>query len=722
MITHDTTVSQWLLDDDFFPVVEYTGPLPFPMALERADTSQTEDPYFLLGNYRLLLLPHVSGKYQLITGERSWGRLNQGKQDNSGANHLFVEWDGQKIDLTDIYQDTVQVQRNFRCGVGYVIWEYAFSGIVITKKITIRPSLSVTGGQSIMQVDIEIKNDNPQAHQFLLTDVIIADYEMNYQQNWPKKVDYKARQKDNNSDFCAVEFETNPREPFLWKDKNSIAEYEGFPPVLFMGSKDKASIEHNVDAAGNSLQAIHEVNLKGGGVQSFSYQLGFSFEEDYKAEWKAFCEEKTPVADQWQQVLPTFETDNERRSELLWHAHTLEALSQYSRYFQETKTPQGSQYDFLWGLHASVRDHLQHLLPMCYYNPTVAKSALRYALKKENARGQVPIMEKGFGYQTDDVYIQSDNQLFLLHAINEYLRITGDSEFLYEVLPYYPLESKAEGTVLDHIEKMVLFLRDEIGLGPRGLVRLLNSDWNDDLHFVLANEPFNRMYEKSESHLNTTMAIVMYQQFVQNLSSLKPADEYTYQIDMLKSIAQTQATVLYENIRKDLGGASFFKRFYWVDQPIGNEEVYMWPQAFGLQIPYLDVERKAKMIEVVNERLVFPEKAGGRLMEGPLPFVKEHYCKDGCGENGAFWFAPYAQYVIGVAQVDLNLAWELFDRMSLQHIGQAFPDFWLGQWTASDYINSSISETQGHAYNMPYNAHAHAYPLYTYYRLKELEK
>ncbi|GJM64495.1 GH36-type glycosyl hydrolase domain-containing protein [Persicobacter diffluens] len=721
MITQDTTVSRWLLDDDFFPVVEYTGPLPFPMELDRSDTSQTEDPYFLLGNYRLLLLPHVSGKYQLITGERSWGRLNLGKEDNSGANHLIVEWDGHKIDLTDINQDKVQIERNCRCGVGYVIWEYAFNEMVITKKISVRPSLSVTGGQSIMQVDIEIKNNNTHCQQLKVIDAIVADYEMHYQQKWPKKVDYGVREVERGVDFCAIAFEAKPREPFLWKDKDTIAAYEGFPPVLFMGSKDKTSIEHNANGGANYLQANYEVKLKGGYKQSFSYQLGFSFDTDYQAQWNAFCEEKTSVADQWKQVLPEFGLDNDRRSELIWHAHILEAMSQYSRYFKETKTPQGSQYDFWWGLHASVRDHLQHLLPMCYYNPTVAKSALRYALKKENARGQVPIMEKGFGYQTDDVYIQSDNQLFLLHAINEYLRITGDIDFLFELLPYYPLESKAEGTVLDHIEKLILFLRDEIGLGPRGLVRLLNSDWNDDIHFVLAKEPFNRMYEKSESHLNTTMAIVMYQQLAQNFSSLTPTDEYTYQVDMLKSIAQTQATVLYENLMKDIGSASFFKRFYWVDEPIGEEEVYMWPQAFGLQIPHLDSELKAKMIEVVNERLVYPEKAGGRLMEGPLPGVKEHYCKDGAGENGGFWFAPYAQYVIGVAQVNLSLAWDLFNRMSLRHIGQVFPDFWLGQWTASDYIDGSLSETEGHAFNMPYNAHAHAYPLYTYYRLKELE-
>ena len=60
------------------PVFHYADNLPYKRSLSNGDAVRLpEDPWFLLGNYQLTLFAHVSGEYELICGQRSWGRLNQ---------------------------------------------------------------------------------------------------------------------------------------------------------------------------------------------------------------------------------------------------------------------------------------------------------------------------------------------------------------------------------------------------------------------------------------------------------------------------------------------------------------------------------------------------------------------------------------------------------------------------------------------------------------------
>lgn len=728
-------IADWQFDENGLPAVTYRGDYPYEPSEESLKigvmhTGDLSDPYFLLGNYRMVLFAHVSGKYQVLSSERIWSRLNLGASINTGVSGAWIDVDGERLRLTgpgSLAEDRAHTE--FRSGVGYATYRYETGGLTVERTIKVAPSASYDSGQSTFLIDVTIHNPTDTEKEVSYREFVAANYEMNWHSRNPVKVDYSADIELVDRQTIKAAFRAAPREPYLWKDKDSIAIYEGYPPALYLHiSGADASVDSSVDADGVPLlEATRTLSMPGNSSATIVFAVGFNFENDDSLFRESAGELRgSDHADQWKAVLPQFEDEPDQvlRRELIWHAHILEAMSAYSAYFNETKTPQGTNYDYYWGQHASIRDHLQHMLPMAYYNPAVAKSALRYSLQKVMPMGGVPIVELGFGYQTNLFYEQSDNQLFLLNSINEYLRITGDYEFLEEIVAYYPREAGMAGTVLEHIDRMHVFLRHEIRTGPRGLVRLLNSDWNDDLHFVLDELPYNLFFMRSESLLNTTMLVKVYGDLADHLTTYRNgADTEASQarhLEQLIADIRDYRRQVFEALLRDWGDEPFIRRFYLGDRSVGHDKVYIWPQAFALQIPELPLDRKQKIVDVVEERLVRPEKVGGRLMEEVLPTERTHYCLPGMGENGAFWFSPYGQYVLGVAEVDLERAWRYFHRSSLGHIGSQFPGLWIGQWTAGDSVNSSLSESPGHARHMMYNAHPHAYQLYMYFRLKEI--
>src|SRR6185437_11070165 len=72
--TPGPALGEWLDDAHGLPCYRYFGPLRFPDSPQRDGAPMIpDDPFFLLGNYRLTLFTHAIGLYQILTGERAWG-------------------------------------------------------------------------------------------------------------------------------------------------------------------------------------------------------------------------------------------------------------------------------------------------------------------------------------------------------------------------------------------------------------------------------------------------------------------------------------------------------------------------------------------------------------------------------------------------------------------------------------------------------------------------
>lgn len=723
-------IGKWAIDDVGLPCFEYTGELPYNIFLENGrKVNLPEDPWFLLGNYQFTLFAHVSGEYELITGQRAWGRMNKGKKINSGINNsIFKNLNTNKeYELVGI--NAVLSKREFGCG--FANFTYNIDDIVLKRNLAVKPSTNPDNGTSAFLLTVTISNNSSEKIDFVFTESITANYEEIQMQS--KSVDKRIVNYKNDlflseKDLIGYNISSINKDPMLFKSSEEMSLYEGFPPSLFMKSLSK-DIELR-EANENEIEAKFAYTLEPNSVKEISLIIGYFFEEGI-CTIDNICNElaigKSDFAEEWLKVLPKFEEDNKNLSqELIWHAYNLEAMATYSNYYKETKIPQGTIYDYDWGAHASARDNFQHALPLIYYNPKLAKSVLRYMLKRTTSFGDIRLIEKGYGYGSNERYFTSDQQLFFFLLFSEYLRVTKDYEFLIEEVEYYPVINGATMKVVDFVEKCFVFLRDEIGIGEHGLVRLMNSDWNDAVYYIV-DVPYNRVLFTGESHMNSAMAISTLQFLIPELikaKEIKKLESIKSNLEILCQSMNLYRTNVLGSFIKDLGNRSFPRRMYFNSKSYGDENMFLEPQGYTLLIDEFSDEYKINLYNEMLKRVYSGEKLGAREQEKP-EFEDEHFDK-GSRENGGFWWALNGPVIMGMSKLNKEIAMKLLKDMTFENYRNKFPQYWTSYWSAADNIESSLIPEEGlpdqsanYASIPVYCAHPHAWILYCYYYISE---
>ncbi|MFC1996379.1 GH36-type glycosyl hydrolase domain-containing protein [Chloroflexota bacterium] len=139
------------------------------------------------------------------------------------------------------------------------------------------------------------------------------------------------------------------------------------------------------------------------------------------------------------------------------------------------------------------RDSSQDVLGILPQIPEEGKILMRKLLAVQNRNGSamhqfnpISMIASGgdSGEEEDRPDFYSDDHLWIILAVTEYLKETGDTEFLYEEIPFYekdknenPLETS---TVLEHLQRGIEFTRNN--LGDHGLPLLGFADWNDSVN------------------------------------------------------------------------------------------------------------------------------------------------------------------------------------------------------------------------------------------------
>lgn len=749
MQVQNNEIGYWMKDTNGLSCFNYTGSIPYSAYLPNQQSVKLpDDPWFLLGNYQLTLFAHVSGQYELITGQRAWGRMNQGNKPNSGANHAYLARVNDKGEVIEKYPltgldslaaDPNTCKRVFGCG--FANYTYRAASITVQRIMSVKPSTAPGNGTSAFLLTVKIKNNGSEKANFIYGESIAASYETMQQQRSSadaKKVKYVNTVSINKQDqVIKADIKGITDDPLLFPNKESISMYEGYPPALFIKALTEGGILE--EESTNELSVKYPVVLEPNEEKALEIIIGYSFEKDFSSidqitkelsirsmgavQDENFYSEAAYAGD-WLKILPKFEDelDLQLKQELVWHAYNLEAMATYSEYYSETKIPQGTIYDYDWGQHASPRDNFQHALPLVYYNPKLAKSTMRYLLKRTTPWGEIRLIEMGNGFANNFSYFTSDQQLFFFLLLSEYLRVTHDYEFLLEELECFPVVEMNKMTVLKFVEKCFTFLRDEIGTGSHGLVRLMNSDWNDAV-FYTEKVPYNKVLYTSESHMNSAMAVTILGSLItalrhaENILLMESAKLELQNIT--KSMDLFRAKVL-KAFMDDLGERSFSRRMYFNDCSYGDENMFLEPQGYMMQMAELSDERKRVLYDEMKKRVYVGEKLGAREQQTP-EFEGDGWEK-GSRENGGFWYALNGPVIIGVAQYDKVEAMRLLKRMTLENYSKRFPDYWSSYWSAADNIESSLIPEEGlpdQTWNYSaipvYCAHPHAWILYCYY-------
>ena len=735
--TMNSPIGEWKLDAAGLPCFNYMGSVPYKATLATGDSVKLDpDPWFVLGNYQLTLFTHVSGQYELITGQRAWARMNQGNRKNMGMNDARLEVIAADGSVSRIYPlvgmgslsaDSTKSRRTFGCG--YAQYQYQADKLQVSRTLSVKPSLTIDGGASAFLLTVTIKNKTGKSKNLRYTESIRAQYETIMQQSTPRewrKVKYTPI---IDAQRIEARFDAKTDDPMLFLSKDDICKYEGFPPILYMedlSGKAQSACTHD------DLGLSYDLTLRNGEERQFQMIVGFDMQRDYAKRSDAPRELKNGglFSQDWKKTLPQYREEQNAalgsavlpNKELTWHAYMLEAMATYSDYYHETKIPQGTIYDYAWGQHASARDNFQHALPTIYYHPELTKSIIRYMMKRTAPSGEIMLIEYGNGFAEPTCYQTSDQQLWFFLLLSEYLRITKDYAFLNERVACYPVKNMPRYTILEHAQHCYDYLRNQVGTGSHGLVRLMNSDWCDAVFYSIS-APYNVVQPEGESHMNTAMALAILPCLADQLEAANNGQFSMVNSQLIQSIRLLRQQ-LFDAYMKDWGSRRYPRRMYFAGKAYGETQMFLDHLGFTLQISDLPAERKRALYTEMRQRLYAGEKLGAREQEKPE--LTSDDIEPGSRENGGFWYSLNGPAILGIATFDKQEAWARLKQMSLANGARQFPQYWSSYWSAADNIESSLMPSEGlpdqtHIYPdiAIACAHVHAWMLYCYNRLKE---
>jgi len=185
--------------------------------------------------------------------------------------------------------------------------------------------------------------------------------------------------------------------------------------------------------------------------------------EEVKADWQSdFGKLEVKVDDADQILAPSY----------LWLQYQCAMVAIMNR----MKSRFHSGYEYGYGF----RDILQDILAVLPYDPESVKQMLMFTAEQ--------MFSDGFAYHNFFVsapghkdFVTCDDPLWLVYAVAEYIKATGDYDFLCQVVPYCDEKENlpaANGSILEHLK---LGLAKVWRQSDNGLPYMLMADWNDDL-------------------------------------------------------------------------------------------------------------------------------------------------------------------------------------------------------------------------------------------------
>ncbi len=224
------------------------------------------------------------------------------------------------------------------------------------------------------------------------------------------------------------------------------------------------------------------------------------------------------------------------------------------------------------------RDTIQDIQGIMHLDSKSAGERLRYMLSGQVSNGAgLPLVlfdhKPNTGQSLDNPdYVKitgyteyrCDDALWLFPTVQQYIKETGEINFLNEIIPY---SDKGEDSVYEHLRKALLFSLER--LGKHGLVLGLDADWNDCL----------RLGEEGESifaSLQLYLGLKIFKEFAEKLGRMDDA-----------KWAENEAEKLNNNLRKYAWEDDRFVRAFNGDEVIGskkNKEASMWlnPQSWAV--------------------------------------------------------------------------------------------------------------------------------------------
>jgi hypothetical protein len=368
--------------------------------------------------------------------------------------------------------------------------------------------------------------------------------------------------------------------------------------------------------------------------------------------------------------------------ELQWDAYTVRSDATYDEMCGYHILSQGGYYQYFFGFQGAFRDPLQHMLPMIWSDPWLARQVIEYSAHEQpEGTGAVPYALIS-GCRRYDLGTSDDLDLWLLWGAAEYALSTRDYAFLNTQVPYF--EGTGTGSVWDHLKLAFQHQEDVIGRGPHGeYLTGATGDWSD------FSTEFNQM---TESDLVTAQAAYIYPRLALLADHL---GDTTFAAQVRAAGARDLATVKGQYVA---GG--WFARGYSGPRQFGAGSIFSEPQPWALLAGAASDQQAAQVVANYRRYLVGvgapggPTKIGAALAPGSSdPGAKEQTEPPVNGSTewpGGAWFAVNGWWTWaleelgGVLPNGVSYAFDEFLRNTLAAHANAFADHWDGVISVDD--------------------------------------
>ena len=353
----------------------------------------------------------------------------------------------------------------------------------------------------------------------------------------------------------------------------------------------------------------------------------------------------------------------------------------------------GFEYGF------GFRDILQDMLALLPYNTQRVREFLAYTAEQMFSDGSVYHNFYVSAPGTTDFHA-CDDPLWLIYAVCEYVKETGDYAFLNEVVPFADKKEGWEdknGSIYDHCKAAL----DRVWkYSTDGIPTMFDADWNDDL----SGYP---------EHLSVMAAEMFYKalnDFAELCKKLPDAAKYA---DVIKD-CETKANTVKENVNKyciDSTGA--YVRLLGpgknTKESVGSADtdnvIFFEPTAWAGYSGIATKEQFLKSSEQVDAKLA---AKGGvcicttstTLSEGKLPDDDSAYKKNAPGkkENGSFFRHLESWYVASMCRYgEGNKAWDLFYNTLPAVCDQQLETYSAEPFVYPEYVAGPSSQDYGRA-------------------------
>ena len=272
-----------------------------------------------------------------------------------------------------------------------------------------------------------------------------------------------------------------------------------------------------------------------------------------------------PERAKWARSMPQVRLGSGRTwlsRELQWAEYTLRSGASYEECRGRRIISQGGYYQYDLGFQGAFRDPLQHMLPMIYSDPGLARDVLLYSASEQPLEGgQIPYAMSSLCRPNDALEDANDMDLWLLWSAAEYGLATRDLPVFNTPVRY---SDGGNAPLWRHLKRA--FEHQESLRGPHGSYLSPGAgDWSD---FSTA------FLQMTESNLVSAQLAYVYPRLAQ-LADLR--GDRGFARTLRAAGARNRAVT-----RREWTGGGWYSRGYSGDRQIGRGVIFGEPQPWAI--------------------------------------------------------------------------------------------------------------------------------------------